>query len=325
MNKNIISAIKKNIKLRAEKYKGIFIDWFGGEPLLEIPTILEISNYAKTIAAEENKEYYSHITTNGYFLTVGNVRDLIAAGVRHFTVTIDGTSKSHDKTRVLPDGGGTFNTIFSNITQLKETDIDFNIKFRCNLNNQNYEGIKELIYIIGNLASDDPRFSDINIRTVANYNDVLDDKQTLLDRKESGKQVYELLYEAAKLGLFDRSIAPSFLRGGSVCYAATPDVYIIGADGTIMKCSIDLRENPDNIVGNLEPDGNMVLNENKLKTWNVDLNKNKESCSKCKKWFSCMGNSCPKAYNDGYSASCPDVFEYIHESLKLLMLETEWK
>ncbi|MFV0441536.1 MAG: 4Fe-4S cluster-binding domain-containing protein [Lachnospirales bacterium] len=58
----ILSFIKKNIKI----YKSIHIDWYGGEPLINIKSIECLSEKIIEICNENGVQYWATITTNGY-------------------------------------------------------------------------------------------------------------------------------------------------------------------------------------------------------------------------------------------------------------------
>lgn len=57
----IINFVKKNIN----NYKAVHVDWFGGEPLLDIKAIEYISEKLISICAKARKPYEAVVTTNG--------------------------------------------------------------------------------------------------------------------------------------------------------------------------------------------------------------------------------------------------------------------
>ena len=60
----IVSYITENIA----KFDSVEIQWFGGEPLLQVNDMVSISRAIKTICEEKGKSFRSSITTNGYLL-----------------------------------------------------------------------------------------------------------------------------------------------------------------------------------------------------------------------------------------------------------------
>lgn len=300
----VIEPIKKYIKKYAGSFDHLFLEWFGGEPLLEVNTITDLNNYGKSV----NKSFHSHITTNGYYLTVENMKKLVNAEARYFTITLDGDNTTHDHTRILADGHGTFDVIFNNLLMLNKTDLDFHIKIRCNVSSSNAEGIDRLLEKMKSL---DTRFHDINIRLIRDYNNDLNKKIL-----SSQGVVNSLIAKAKRYGYFDSNL-PTYLRPhGNICPAAQPNTYIIGADGSIMRCDIDLRSKDRNIIGYLNSNGEMVIDEEKQNKYIYPIEK--EECRSCKAWITCMASSCPKARLDGQGIQCPSAIENLTENLNLL-------
>ena len=99
--------------LATEDTKDLFVTWFGGEPLLALPQITEITQLLKSELLEPQAiSYDASIITNGYGLTgkvAARLRDL---GITLAQVTLDGTAPFHDARRFLRvNHGGTFNQI----------------------------------------------------------------------------------------------------------------------------------------------------------------------------------------------------------------------
>lgn len=89
--RGIVNFIKKNV----QNYKSVHISWFGGEPLLGIDAIEEISKEVMIICEKAKRPYSASITTNGYLLTPKNIDILLRSKVRNFFITIDGTKELH--------------------------------------------------------------------------------------------------------------------------------------------------------------------------------------------------------------------------------------
>jgi len=68
MPRSVVSGIKSLIDRRGEELDELEISWFGGEPLLALDVITEISKHALDVAKTEGFPFRSGMTTNGYFL-----------------------------------------------------------------------------------------------------------------------------------------------------------------------------------------------------------------------------------------------------------------
>jgi uncharacterized protein len=262
--------------------------WFGGEPLLAADIVIELSTYFLQQCEKKGVRYLSEMTTNGYFLNQKMAEDMFKCGIRYFQITLDGLRESHDKKRILYGSkGGTFDKIFSNLLALKETKESFHISVRCNIDKENIGTIDAFLEYFAQHFKEDKRFS-VFARPVwgADNNHLLCDYNT-------GRQVrYQFGAKAVAFGLNWTDAAREFAFGGQVCYAARPNSFVIGSDGTIYKCTVafDLEENK---VGTLDSKGNLKLDFSKFSLWTEPWFNGIVKCRSCHFLPICQGVSCP--------------------------------
>ena len=91
--------------------------FFGGEPLLNMPLIAEVIDYAKKSAAESGKTVDFALTTNATLLTEKTVAFLTQNRIG-VTVSIDGLPDVHDRYRRFPDGSPSLAVILPGIKRL---------------------------------------------------------------------------------------------------------------------------------------------------------------------------------------------------------------
>lgn len=127
------------------------VTWFGGEPLLAPDIIEKLSKRLIALAEKMGCDYNASIITNGYLLNQATVDLLAAAKVERAQVTIDGLGPTHDATRHLAGGGGTFERIIEN---LRTTKIPFKVLIRHNVHEGNRHEMDELSAFIGQLAEE---------------------------------------------------------------------------------------------------------------------------------------------------------------------------
>ncbi|MCX7795720.1 MAG: SPASM domain-containing protein [bacterium] len=97
--------------------KNIEIDFFGGEPLLNLDAVRDVSIYGKKRAVEYNKNLRITLTTNGILLTekVLNLLDELEISV---VLSLDGGDKVHNIHRHLINGNDSFKYILPNAIEL---------------------------------------------------------------------------------------------------------------------------------------------------------------------------------------------------------------
>lgn len=115
------------MKVCGDKVKHITL--FGGEPLL--PITKEILLYLKDNYYD--KEYA--IITNGYYLEEF-IDILLGMKISYVQVTLDGKEETHNKSRVLKNGGKTYKKIKRGIEACLKNHINLKIRMNITLNNE---------------------------------------------------------------------------------------------------------------------------------------------------------------------------------------------
>lgn len=117
----------------------LHVTLFGGEPLLNPRGCVELLEAATPLGLRS-----ADMVSNGTFLAGATVKRLRELGLRVIQITFDGDQPDHDASRVKRTGGGTFDTIVTNVREVLDT-IDLTITFRVNVTVQNLPGITRLI------------------------------------------------------------------------------------------------------------------------------------------------------------------------------------
>ena len=190
------------------------------------------------------------ITTNGYLLTRGLATRLCKAGVTKYQITLDGSKESHDKTRVLKGGGPSFDVIWKNLTELKDSNLNFSIVLRLHVNSVNEMDYQEFVDHVQHTFSRDSRFS-AHTKSIENLGGV--------NGVDVPSFVPSSAHEELNLDSFEA-------ENETVCYASMPNSMIIRANGRIAKCTVALNDER-NDVGRLQRDGKIEFFSDRLKLW----------------------------------------------------------
>ena len=98
-------------------------DFIGGEPLLKIDLIAQISDYivekTQTCGHPWMNNYLFAMATNGLLYQEQNVQDYIQKYRDHLSITIsiDGVRERHNQQRVYRNGKGSFDDVLPNVQQ----------------------------------------------------------------------------------------------------------------------------------------------------------------------------------------------------------------
>lgn len=156
MTPDIQREVIKFIEEQAKTLKSLAIVWFGGEPLLAIDTISNISAEILALSKKHDLEFTASIVTNGYLLTPDIAQKLIESNINSIQITIDGPPDIHDSRRTLHNGKPTFDQIMKNIKEVSEliptairVNVDLNNRNRCDELIQIFskEGLKDKVHL----------------------------------------------------------------------------------------------------------------------------------------------------------------------------------
>lgn len=159
MKPSVRSGIKALLKKRSDHLNSIEISWFGGEPLVGKPVVIELSRYISELAPAYDIKYTANMTTNGYLLDLETATLLIDLGIRYYQISLDGPKTIHDSTRRRADRTGTFDRIWQNLIALRNSILDFRITLRVHFSPDNVSHLHELISSLNHEFGGDNRFN----------------------------------------------------------------------------------------------------------------------------------------------------------------------
>lgn len=287
MERPILNQIHSYITKQSPYFKEVCISWFGGEPTLCKDIILETADIVKKLQSQHGFRYSSNMTTNGYLLDVETFKQYYLAGIRYFQITLDGWN--HDKTRPLSSGKGTLYTILSNlidISNLPKNSFQFCITIRNNVLTD-YEDLSWYDYLKKTFGQDE-RFI-VAVAMVTDWGGTTV-KTLNLAEKEQRNQVRTRHEEYLdRIGMARKDKETALLS--NICYASCPNGFVFRSDGRIEKCTISL-DNPKNLVGRIDPEKGVVLDEMASQKWCT--NNINPKCYTCAEVLSCLNICCRK-------------------------------
>ena len=227
----ITSEIQSGDKIR--------IEWFGGEPLLNIDAIDFISTQIKK-SIPNNVDFASNMITNGYLISSEIIDKMKNVwNLKQIQITLDGVDEDYEKVKGL--GKGSFEKVLENIKQLIANNIKVDILINFESNN-----IKQVDKLLCYL-SETPFHEHINVYPAKIFSNLT--KRGFFDLEEETIIVNKLFrkYGFRKgEALIPRSFHTS-------CMASYPHFYTISPKGKIFKCDrhfldkdaiADVKDNP---------------------------------------------------------------------------------
>lgn len=296
-DKTIEDVVKFTETLLTGK-KVLFVNWFGGEPLLALDIMEKLTAALRELCRTKKVAYFAGVTTNGYLLTIENFKRLSACRVIDYQVSIDGLKEDHDRLRCLKNSKGTYDVIFKNLKRISEeiTGNRFSISIRCNCLKASKEKREEAETIFYENFGNDKRFS-ITLHAVMDWggDSVNSLRSELLTKEEEIDLLTEALRDKSEKRMKKLTHLNVLDSRSNSCFACKTDNYVIGADGSIYKCTSDFGKPLGNVSDGRQPE-----------EW-YDISKQtelKEECKDCAFYGACMNTICPKALKEG-KLMCP--------------------
>lgn len=260
ISREVTEGVKNMILSRIDNLDELSLSFFGGEPLLNKPMVLELSQWASSLCVSKNVQYYASITTNGYSLDTHTFFKLIDADVTSYQITLDGERESHNKLRPSLNGKPTFDKIYENLISMANSTQSFSCTIRFNIADSNFDSVEKFVFNDAKPFANDNRFN-------FHFHPIFGVEELMLTHKNNLK---ELTRRAILEGLFFE-----INNEEGACYASKANSFVIRADGRVQKCTVAL-ENELNNIGKIHSDGTMEID-----------------CEKLKKWIFAQDKSCP--------------------------------
>ena len=203
------------------------------------------------------------------------------------------------------------------INNIKYASKKLKINLRINTNNENYTRIDELLE---NLVGIDNICLAIKAIVPASYKEY--DKATLTP-KDYAKIVIDKYVKARTLGL---NTAVDKLFEGSVhryCIVDSDSQFIISPTGKVFKCGESYLDDEDGIIGGIDEDGSISIDDRKKVFWDKDPF-DFEECKQCSILPLCLGG-CQMKRLIKKTEPCSPEYKYSLDELIRLYYEAQYE
>lgn len=135
MDEKVEDGIINFINSFSGRCDSLEICWEGGEPLLGMDKIKSLLE--KIEASSSLSLTYHSIITNGYLLSEEILNYFKAKNLNFVQITIDGKEATHNKSRILKNGGNSYERIINNIDMVTRVLPDCLVVVRTNVHEGN--------------------------------------------------------------------------------------------------------------------------------------------------------------------------------------------
>lgn len=233
------TRLLESVSASISEYERLHVQWFGGEPLLEVERIEQLSIRLQEVAASAGKEYSAEVITNGHLLTAEVAKRLAAVHVAEAQVTFEGMRQFHDKVRFLDGHEATFDRLVQNIAEASQY---LAVNVRIHVAPYNLQSVRELVDYLGNNVSQaitrlyfSPLFNYQAEGKLAQY---LVDRRKFLGAQDFAVAQVELVAQAKRYGI---STGDPLKASYGLCLAMLEGTEVIGPTGSVTKCYLDIN------------------------------------------------------------------------------------
>lgn len=261
----------KNFIFKKTFIKKVTLNWFGGEPLLELNSILFLGKELKDFCEKNSIEFNSSIITNGILFDRKTAIQLKEnCNLKKCQITLDGTEKQYCEMKQA-----TPKQYYAVRNNIKTTYDIVKLNIRLNCNKENFEDIKQ---VVKELLIDDELKNKITVYVAAikNYfgscsNEFLegDLQEEFLKFKTNDLKIKNASFKIQK----PKKISCGFLNKNN---------FVIGPEGEFYKCEHRIGRKKA-VIGNYI-DGFYYNDEYNYFTNNSHLKK----CLNCKYFPLCL-------------------------------------
>lgn len=255
--------------------KPVKLSWFGGEPLVGMARIDQITQALK----DREISFESSMISNGYLFDEDVVRKSVELwNLKDIQITLDGTEEVYNRAKAFVNVmDNPFERVLGNIDLLASNGIY--VRIRLNIDFYNKDDIRELIETLGKKYAGNGHvfvymnmlYNDRGYEPVHHSDeDILELQQIIADYTDRLKQ----------FGLGNDGLTLPFLQA-SQCMADNSHAIEIQPDGGFCRCE---HENTLDSYGSLEKG---VLNPGRLVEWKVCIERS-DYCPNCHVYPSCF-------------------------------------
>ncbi len=297
---------KKALKFLCENSgnrRNLEVDFFGGEPLMNMDVVKDLVTYGREIEKDYNKNFRFTMTTNGVLLTDDNIA-YINEHMENVVLSLDGRPEVNDKMRYTISGDGTYDIILPKFKKMVEARGNKTYYVRGTFTRNNIDFAADVLHMA------DQGFDQVSVEPVVAepHHDYALQDQDLPEIFNQYEELAEALLERhgteKAFNFFhfnvDLGQGPCVVKRLSGCGAGAEYVAVT-PEGDLYPCHQFVGDDKFK-MGNVH-EGTMDTTMNtEFKNAHVY---NKEDCKTCWAKFYCSGGCHANAWNFNHDINKP--------------------
>lgn len=288
--------------------KHLDIDFFGGEPLMNWPVVVALTEYCETEGPKHNKDIRLTMTTNSVLLNE-NKMNFLNAHMKNVVLSIDGRKEVNDYMRPRIGGQGSYDTVMSNIkkfVQLREkkehyirgTYTAYNLDFSKDVLHFVEEGLKH-ISVEPVVAPESAGYALKEEHLPVLFAEYERLAEAYLEYRKKGNPFYFFHFN------LDLDGGPCLYKKMKGCGVGT-EYCAVTPDGDIYPCH-QLVGEENLLMGNVHNIPVLNVSDELKETFSNLILPNKEYCQTCWAKYFCSGGCAANAYHA--SGSLEGIYE----------------
>ncbi len=126
--------------------KNLEVDFFGGEPLMNLDVVKQLVEYARSIEKQYNKNFRFTLTTNGVLLD-DEVTEFLNKEMDNVVLSLDGRKEVHDRFRRDYLGKGSYDLIVPKFQRFVEKRGDKSYYMRGTFTHENIDFTNDILHM----------------------------------------------------------------------------------------------------------------------------------------------------------------------------------
>lgn len=330
-------------RLVASGKKQLHVDWYGGEPLLNIDFLEPASLALQALCAELGVTYVSSVISNGTCWPDDTGAFVKRHFIRQVQISFDGLRRNHDKRR-------RFRSNFKPTVDVSSFDRAFvlvdrlldhcRVDIRFNIDRGNKDDVLPFVDLVRNRGWFDRSFPAViqpaRLASFSEHSSFMRKSELTIEQFDDiRRQVREAM---AGIGCVEESEVPDGdpLPRTSVCAALASASIIVGADGLTYRCGLQIGET-SRAVGHVEQNGlpaqilrrgdsiglPVLSDQGEDASWWEEFDPTRiETCSQCSFLPICWGG-CPKRHLEHDQHALDEQSIYWRKNLPRLIAKVD--